>query len=307
MKKLFLLLLLATGFASTAQDVNGYWYGTANVANGASANNYLVEILLSQNGTAVKGVVNYYFKNTFRSFKINGNYNSQNRQLLIANIPVTYYGSPINMEVDCPMDLVAQLRVSKVASNLKGSFVGKGNYKTTCPEIFFEFTLNKNAGNQDSVLTALKTYKETHQVWSPSGNDTAIATTIIQRPVVNYVIADQFKQRKNVLAEEIIVDADSVNVDFYDNGEVDGDSISVFFNKQLLTFNRMLSTKAMHFRLGLDPDKDVNEVAMFANNLGSLPPNTALMVVSDGKKRHEVRLSSSLDKNATVRIRRKKK
>jgi hypothetical protein len=87
---------------------------------------------------------------------------------------------------------------------------------------------------------------------------------------------------------------------------VDGDSISVFFNSQLLTFNRLLSTRSLHFRLGLDPSKQLNEVAMFANNLGSLPPNTALMVVSDGKKRYEVRLSSSLNKNAVVRIRRKK-
>jgi hypothetical protein len=306
MKKLMLLFLLVATLSSGAQDVNGYWYGTANVANGASANNYLVEIMISQNGSSVKGVVNYYFKNTFRSFKVNGYFNSQTRELVLPNIPVTYFGSPVNMEVDCPMDLVAQMRVSKVESNLKGSLVSKGSYKTTCPEIFFQFTLNKNAGNQDSVLTALRNYKETHQVWTPSGNDTAVAATIIQRPVINYVIADEFKQRKNEIADEIEVDADSVSVDFYDNGEVDGDSISVFYNNQLLTFNRMLSTRAVHFNLGLDTQKDVNEVSMFANNLGTLPPNTALMVVSDGKKRFEVRLSSNFDKNATVRIRRKK-
>jgi hypothetical protein len=306
MKKLVLVLLLSQTFSTYAQDVNGYWYGSGNVANGASANNYLVEMLLSQNGTAVSGVVNYYFKNTFRSFKINGNFNSQSRQLSIFNIPVTYFGSPINMEVDCPMDIFAQLRVSQIGSNLKGSFVGREGYKRTCPEIFFDFSLNKDAGNKDSVLTALRNYKETHQVWSPSGSDTAIAAVIQQRPVVNYVIVDEFRKRENVIAEEIQVDADSVSVDFYDNGEVDGDSISVFFNNQLLTFNRLLSTKAMHFRLGLDQTKELNEVAMFANNLGSLPPNTALMVVSDGKKRYEVRLSSSLDKNAVVRIRRKK-
>lgn len=306
MKKLLLILLVVQSFTLQAQNVNGYWYGTANVANGGSANNYLVEILISQSGTAVNGVVNYYFKNSFRSFKVNGNYNSQNRQLSLFNIPVTWYGSPINMEVDCPMDLIATLRVSQVKSNLKGSFVSRGSYKNTCPEIFFDFTLNKDAGNKDSVLLALKTYKETHQVWSPSGNDTAVAVTIIQRPVVNNPIVEAFKQRQSIIADEIIVDADSVTVDFYDNGEVDGDSISVFFNSQLLTFNRLLSTRAVHFKIGLDLTKDLNEIAMFANNLGSLPPNTALMVVSDGKKRHEVRLSSSFDKNAVVRIRRKK-
>jgi hypothetical protein len=45
---------------------------------------------------------------------------------------------------------------------------------------------------------------------------------------------------------------------------------------------------------------------MFADNLGSIPPNTALMIVSDGVKEHQIRLSSSLDKNATIRIKRKK-
>ncbi|MBL0129845.1 MAG: hypothetical protein IPP43_00920 [Chitinophagaceae bacterium] len=45
---------------------------------------------------------------------------------------------------------------------------------------------------------------------------------------------------------------------------------------------------------------------MFAENLGLIPPNTALMVMHDGKKRYEIRLSSSLEKNATIRIKRKK-
>jgi hypothetical protein len=44
---------------------------------------------------------------------------------------------------------------------------------------------------------------------------------------------------------------------------------------------------------------------MFADNLGSIPPNTALMLVNDGKNRFDIRLSSNLQKSATVRIRRK--
>jgi hypothetical protein len=45
---------------------------------------------------------------------------------------------------------------------------------------------------------------------------------------------------------------------------------------------------------------------MFAENLGLIPPNTALMVITDGKKKYEIRLASNLEKNATIRIRRKK-
>jgi hypothetical protein len=56
----------------------------------------------------------------------------------------------------------------------------------------------------------------------------------------------------------------------------------------------------------LDTTKEFNQLSMFANNLGAIPPNTALMLVSDGKNRYEVRLSSSLDKTGAVRIKRKK-
>jgi hypothetical protein len=47
-------------------------------------------------------------------------------------------------------------------------------------------------------------------------------------------------------------------------------------------------------------------VSMLAENLGSIPPNTALMIVTDGKNRYEVFLSSSLTENATVELRRKR-
>jgi hypothetical protein len=46
---------------------------------------------------------------------------------------------------------------------------------------------------------------------------------------------------------------------------------------------------------------------MFAENLGKFPPNTALMVVTDGIHRYEVFMSSSLTENSTIQLRRKKR
>ena len=67
-----------------------------------------------------------------------------------------------------------------------------------------------------------------------------------------------------------------------------------------------LDVRGLNLYLKLDTTKEVNEVTMFAENLGTIPPNTALMVVYDGEVRKEVYLSSSLTQNAAVRIRRKK-
>jgi hypothetical protein len=306
MKNIIIILALFCSFSLQAQNVVGYWYGTANVKNGSSTNNYLVELILKQDKTNVQGVINYYFRNTFRSFKLNGNYNASSRQFNAYNIPVTYFASTGVMEVDCAMDINATLRVAKTGSNLNGKFVGKPAYRNVCPEIFFDLKLNKDA-DQDSLLLALRQYKETYQVWRPSGADTLISATIINRPVTNYVVTNQFKEREKEVSSEITVESDSLQVDFYDNGEVDGDSISIFYNDKLIAFNRILSAKAIHFTVGLDTTKEVNEITMFADNLGSIPPNTALMLVYDGKKRYETRLTSTLRKNASVLIRRKKK
>jgi hypothetical protein len=73
-----------------------------------------------------------------------------------------------------------------------------------------------------------------------------------------------------------------------------------------LASSQKLSTSSIRLNISLDTTKEVNELTMFADNLGSIPPNTALMLVGDGKKRYEVRMSSTLNKNATLRIRRKK-
>ena len=41
---------------------------------------------------------------------------------------------------------------------------------------------------------------------------------------------------------------------------------------------------------------------MVGENLGSIPPNTALMIVNDGDKRYQVYLTSDNKKNAMVRF-----
>ncbi|MGZ3852234.1 MAG: hypothetical protein ACXVLT_02490 [Flavisolibacter sp.] len=307
MKKFLLPLLLITTLGSSAQSVVGYWYGTANVAGKSSTNNYMIELIVKQNQSAVQAVMNCYFKNTFRSIKLNGNYNNLKRELTLLDIPMPYFASTERVQVDCQMEFVASHRIAKAGSNLTGRFVGQGDYKYTCPDIVFDLKLNTDAGNQDSVLTALRNFKETYQLWTPSATDTAVQATVIQRKIENPVINQEYKQRETIVQKEIEVASDSVMVDFYDNGEVDGDSISVFYNDKLLGANLMLSTRAIHMNLKLDTTREFNQLAMFANNLGSIPPNTALMLVSDGKNRWEVRLTSDLGKTGAVRIKRKKK
>ena len=306
MKRLLLLILLFSSIYASSQSVFGYWYGNANVKTNSSANNYLVEMVLQPEKNYVKGILNYYFKNTYRSVKVQGNYNASTRKLSLYNIPVVYHGSISNFEVDCEMNMQATLRVSQLTSNLVGSFRSLPDYTYTCPEIVFDLVMNADISKKDSVLKAISEYKENYQVWQPQIEDTLISVTVVPRKVINYVVEESYKKRDKEIVNEIEVESDSLRIDVYDNGEVDGDIISVFYNEGLILNSQKLTHKSIRIDVVLDSTKEYNEVSMYAENLGLIPPNTALMIVNDGKNKFNIRLSSNLEKNATIRIKRKK-
>ncbi len=117
----------------------------------------------------------------------------------------------------------------------------------------------------------------------------------------------KFEKRTNKVLKTIEVEKEKITVELYDNGEIDGDSVSVFFNGKLLLSHKRLSDKPLSLTLELDNDTDANELTMYAENLGEIPPNTALMVVKDGDKRYEVRITSDTEKNGTIAFVRKQK
>ena len=163
MKKIFLIILVLISLNTFSQSVSGYWYGSAYVKANSATNNYLVELILHQNKTQVKGIINYYFKRSYRSLKVNGNYDSRTRELSLFNVPLTYHGSLEDMEVDCIMDFLATLRVSKASSNIIGTFRGKPGYQNTCADVNFNLKFNADISKEDSILQAIKLYKETYQ------------------------------------------------------------------------------------------------------------------------------------------------
>jgi hypothetical protein len=308
MRKIIFITLLFTSFQARSQSVFGYWYGDANVRSSNSSNNYLVELILQPEGTYVKGVLNYYFRDTYRSLQVKGNYNAAKRQLSLYDIPVVYHASMANMEVDCIMNMQATLRVAQAGSDLVGAFISLPDYVNMCPSINFSLHFNADISKRDSVMKAIAEFKENYQVWKPSATDTLIdfAVTETPRKITNYVTEAEFTKRENVVVNELEVESDTLRVDVYDNGEIDGDMISLFYNKKLILNNQKLTHKSIQLKLGVDSLMEYNEISMFAENLGLIPPNTALMVVVDGKKRHEIRVSSNMNKNATIRIRKKK-
>ena len=106
--------------------------------------------------------------------------------------------------------------------------------------------------------------------------------------------------RKKTEFSHIIVHEKNITLSVYDNGYVDGDTVSIFYNGRLIAGKKRLSEKPFVIHLQLDEDVQMHEIVMFAENLGSIPPNTALIVVTAGNKRYELHSSADLTENAVL-------
>lgn len=147
-------------------------------------------------------------------------------------------------------------------------------------------------GKSSTIITKIDTVrKELSSITPPVKKE---------QPVVSSNL--KFEQRVNSVIKTIPIRNETFTVDFYDNGEIDGDSISVFYNGKLVLSHKRLSNRPITLTLTADPDKKVNELVMYAENLGEIPPNTALMVVRDGDNRYEARITSDTEKNGTIRF-----
>jgi hypothetical protein len=161
---------------------------------------------------------------------------------------------------------------------------------------------NKTAGSSvtDPANKNIKAVSAAPVVTEKKGTPLETGQSIAQADI--FKINENFKKRKQIVSKQIEVSSDSVRLSFYDNAEVDGDSISVFLNGKLVIAHQELTERAFNVYVQLDSTLEVNEVSMFAENLGKYPPNTALMVISDGDKRYETFLSSDFKGNATIRL-----
>ena len=119
--------------------------------------------------------------------------------------------------------------------------------------------------------------------------------------------AAEVASRKTVLQQTVYFSTDSLQLTLYDNGEVDGDTVSVLMNGKVIMARERLSTNAVRKTIYADPSSDSINLVMYAENLGSIAPNTGLLVVHDGQSIYEIRFSGDLQKNASIILRRRKK
>jgi hypothetical protein len=118
--------------------------------------------------------------------------------------------------------------------------------------------------------------------------------------------AAEIALRKTEVIRTIDFKSDSLTLVLYDNGIVDGDTVSVVLNDEVIIPKQGLTEQAYRKVIKIPPGSgDSLQLVIYAENLGSIPPNSGLLIIEDGSQRYEVGFEGDMKKSSAVKLIRK--
>ncbi len=162
---------------------------------------------------------------------------------------------------------------------LSGSFTGLSNYAQYCGR--GEITLSHNAKG-DSLLGVVVKPKQ----------PPVLLPKAAEEPVSNVEVITAASSK------ELDWVSDTCVIDIWDYGNVDGDKISVTYNGKTMLGDYEITSVKKQLRLPLHPGR--NTIKITAENEGSAPPNTARLLLTDGKKQYSFTAYNTEGKSATI-------
>jgi hypothetical protein len=143
--------------------------------------------------------------------------------------------------------------------------------------------------------------KKSSVVLPEQGLNTRDSIVTITSPAGKIVsVPAVLKSRENILLKTLMVSHSSIELRIYDDGAIDNDTVSVYYDSKLLISKARLTDQPITVRIPVEPSDKPHQLVMVAENLGEIPPNTSLMVVRDGEKTYEERIISTEQKNVVI-------
>lgn len=314
----FILALCTLTLSIHAQQITGIWSGKINKKR--------AEVKFVQKGDSITGTSYYYESgNNYLRYSIKGYFDPNSNS-------VVWWDDQLLWDEGRSAKEVALLSVADFncpdggKMMLDGTTTPKENQLTTgdllLTKIIFtsfpdewDFVIDHYIEGTndpeiiDSVELIAKTpKKKRREIEEPKETPKEVAThPTIPEPDPQVAIVEHKKKmeenftiRKKVFTTEIPLQGDSIELRFFDNVQIDGDSITLFLNEKLIFTHIRLTEKAFVVKLPVNELNDTNELTMVAENLGAIPPNTAYMVAVVGNKRYEVNLSSTEETSGMI-------
>jgi len=324
---LFSLLLLTTSLQ--AQKITGIWRGYFSAANGIFRDDigeemYKYEVQIDQQSdNSVKGVT-YSYKSTvfYGKSTMQGIYTANSKNLILKELKLVELKIGSNSEpclMTCYLDYV---KIGKLEV-LQGTFIStNAKNKKDCGsgKVYLERVLKSDFELEDFLAHPKPAAPITQQkpMVKPSKTDTdvihkdnntdksvntdKVSTPDIKKSAGANTTPKVLVQRDNFLIKRIISSEPSVKVELFDNGTIDNDTVSLYHNNEQVIKKGKLNYQPLTYSFNAGTEASTHELILVAENLGEIPPNTAIMVVTIGKKRQEIFLTSDEKKNAKIII-----
>jgi hypothetical protein len=174
---------------------------------------------------------------------------------------------------------------------------------------------NVSCSNGTITITGLETVKDIFENRKPIG-DTVIAAkkVIVAKPLkAMKIIYDtsltQSPKSKTLITTEKITEgvdkmytwhSDSLVMDIWDGGKIDGDKIDIYINNDLVLKGYIIKKEKK--RISVPLTKKVNELTILAVNEGNESPNTADITLFDGNKLYSLLAYNISGKKAIIKL-----
>ena len=314
-----------------AQKLTGIWRGYFSAASGIFRDDigeemYKYEVQIDQqSNNSVKGVT-YSYKSTvfFGKSSMQGIFTASSKNLILKELKLVELKISSNSEpclMTCYLDYV---KIGKLEV-LQGTFIStNAKNKKDCGsgKVYLERVLKSNFELEDFLAHPKPQAPVTQQkpIAKPSttdadqlnrnkvtdteklSNNDKLTATNFKKAVVPSIAPKVLTQRDNFLIKRIISSEPQIKVELFDNGTIDNDTISLYHNNEQVIKKGKLNYQPLTYSFTCGNEAVSHELILVAENLGEIPPNTAIMVVTIGKKRQEIFLTSDEKKNAKIII-----
>jgi len=281
MKVFYLLILSIVTIKVSAQDISGIWRGKRTQQTGGCFTEYFQELQITVYQNKILGrSYSYVDENRYTKILFKGDYDPENHKVFISESLILQYNIPEHC-VPCIKTYMLNWAGNTNEEILSGTWEGyqSGNQRICPPG---KISLKKEATSIFKQETFSKEEFE-RNFYEPESDKRVIEEV-----------------------ESIIIRVPEIKIELYDNAEVDGDTVSIFLNKNLLLHKKRLSDKPLVLFITAVQGIEY-ELLMFAENEGSIPPNTSLMLITAGDDKFERRINASGQKSPTLKFRYLKK
>lgn len=263
-----------------------------------SGNQYL-ELNIKQKGDKIKGQSFDSVKGDWDNYcraRFMGNYNYSKKMLSIEGYDFIEYSSYFDV-------FTGLYRPSHSLMKMKLYYRDEGEYEILEGTVGQPFKLSNPIA---SLMTGDVIVKREKTVTGLESNKTD--STIVQKLDTikqvkeENVLTKAFNSREKIVIKSIKVKNRKLQIKIIDNEIYDADTISLFVNEQPVLLKQEINYKPIELELLIPEDQHSIELGFFADNLGKIPPNTAVMTIISGKDRFEIHASADLNKNAIINI-----